>query len=668
MPEMDMTRLHADFAQMRAKQHRLHARHETAFDLKVDALVWRVAELAMGDATAGRSKVRVVSAPTGSGKTNATAALAAAGLVAQDATFTAAFVVEYAEQAEDLYRKLLALLPEHLHGEVVVWTTAHDHGTSPEVAKETYHVEPTRRFSRGDLLAARIAIGTHRKLLGDLERQRDGGLLTCKGQRRSVVFVDETPTLVKLVEVTPKDVWAFRDRVRSTEQDHPWVDVLTAIGTRMERAYMAANGGSQFSTVDLIESPAEVALFNGQTASMLERFCGDTKDPAQRRWAAEQMEDAARFLTAAAEGYVFLYREEPRRFVSYRLEFQPFPGLVLLDATFDLSGMTLLVPEMDRLEPPRVDHQALRLFHLPLPQTFRASAKKLTAKASTAKPYADWIKATVVKNSRPGELVLVVAHKALFDHRYLEAAKDILTAERADKLEHWEGRRVLTMSWGAGVGANWARDAEAVFLFGEFHIPRAAVVGNVLGLRSQRFAGAGDLKDAMTNGLQGSYGDYYDRHLMRWSVQLGARGRMRNLGSNGGCSPMRLYATMALDRLLRLRHEAFPGAPLPVVLGGKPAGSATGQPQAAEATTKVEALMHLLSTTASPVIWFKDVERETGIPSCKVRTILAEPKVAAVVKGFGWALVSRKDWGLTGKGLGLAREGIRRAYPVARAS
>jgi hypothetical protein len=303
--------------------------------------------------------------------------------------------------------------------------------------------------------------------------------------------------------------------------------------------------------------------------------------------------------------------------------------------------MALLAPGVDRLEAPQVDHRHLALHHLSMPSPFGGNVRKLLEKAATATPYAEWIERTVVANTKPGELVLIVAHKALFDQERLKRA------EKAPR--DLEGRQVLTMSWGSGIGSNVAREAAAVFLFHEFYIPRAAVVGTVLGGRDQRFALAEDLKDTQSGAFGGVYHDLREAHLMRWSVQLGARGRMRQVDAEGRCMAMRLYTTMPLDRLLKVRDLAFPTAPLPVVLGLE-------ADQQGDQAPVVNGLVRLLTTEPRGAIrWASELERTIGLRSCDLTRYLKKPTVKPVADAYGWQVVTRKSLGLSGKGQGLRR-------------
>lgn len=201
---------------------------------------------------------------------------------------------------------------------------AHDTARTDEESRREFGFVPSQRFDRAALGKARIAVATHRKMEAELERSpRPGVLLKADGKRRSVVFVDETPGIAKLLPVEPSDVWTFRDRVRSTDPEHPMVDVLTAIAGRMETACAKAREGAAFVGVQLVEGEEEARLFQGETAASLKRFAS-TIAPEQRRIQAEPMAAVARFIRAAADGYVFLCSHHPVRIIAYELGFSPF--------------------------------------------------------------------------------------------------------------------------------------------------------------------------------------------------------------------------------------------------------------------------------------------------------------------------------------------------------
>jgi hypothetical protein len=446
-------------------------------------------------------------------------------------------------------------------------------------------------------------------------------------------------------------VWTFRDRVESKDPEHRMVAALTSIAGRMEEAWAKARQGAAFVGVELVAA-AEAALFDGEGASRLERFASVPTEEDRRR-EAERMAAVCAFLRSAAAGCVFLCAHAPIRFVSYEPGFEPFPGLVLLDATFDLSGMALLGKGMDRLTAPEVHHGRLLLHHLPMPGRFGGSVKKLLEKAPTARPYADWIARAVLGNTQPGELILVVLHKTLVDQERLAWKAD------PSKPQELDGRRVLTMTWGSGIGSNAARDAEAVFLVNEFYTPRATVIGNVLGGRGQRFDQADDLKDVQAGNLGGIYHDFRKAHLMRWAVQLAARGRMRQVDAEGRCLPMRLYSTMPLERLLEVRKRAFPTAPLPVVLSMDDQEQDQGRGGKSSHDHIIRGLINRLTREPEgAILCSKELEQTIGMAGRNLKRYMAQPKVNAVAHSYGWRLVDRKDVGLSGKGSVLHRAAL----------
>jgi hypothetical protein len=635
-----MPTLRETFEQVRQQQTRLYfGRNPTRFDRKVDALIWRATELAMDDSAADRAKLRVASAPTGSGKTSVSVVIAVAGLMA-DPSFTAGFVLQFAKSVEDVYQDILRLLPEELHDEVAVWTTAHDEKTPDAVSELDFNFVPKRRFNKDALKKARVVLGTHHKLLEDLSRSRTSSLTAFQGRPRSVVWVDETPDLVALLPTTPGDVEKLRDLVLQRDEHDPLVATLTRIHERMNEAFRQGTKAGSFLGVRLIEDEDDLSR-------LTEGFCHgllkDTLNSGNEALAA-QVKLARLFLHAAAKGFVFFSAYEPVTFVAYELSFRLFPGLVLLDATADLNGIRLLLPDLERLETPRVDYRNLRLHHVPTPGEFQINTRTLLSGIRRAKPYAEWIKATVVENSSPGELVLLVAHKALFNWGLLERA--------SDPTKPWllEGRRVVTLYWGHGIGSNFAKDAQAVFLMGEFHVPRPKIAATVLALRQQAFTKAADITDTKGSALRGDFLRYQDDHYCRWQVQLGARGSIRLIDGDGVASTMRLYSTAPVERLLRIRQEYWQGCPLPVMLGGKDK----------EAGTKAEALVALLlEQDIGSVLWFTDVAEKIDIPVRVISRLLDRPKVRDVIDAYGWSVVTRKELGLSGKGQGLRRNPSR---------
>src|SRR4029450_6834445 len=111
------------------------------------------------------------------------------------------------------------------------------------------------------------------------------------------------------------------------------------------------------------------------------------------------------FLRLAARGCCF-YSQLDRGFFSYRLDFAPGPGHVLLDATADIAGLVTLNDSIKEVTVPEVDYSNLTVLHLDQPKEFRRITET-TSSASKARPYADWIREVVLANTQPGDDVLV---------------------------------------------------------------------------------------------------------------------------------------------------------------------------------------------------------------------------------------------------------------------
>ena len=98
--------------------------------------------------------------------------------------------------------------------------------------------------------------------------------------------------------------------------------------------------------------------------------------------------------------------------------------------------------------------------------------------APNQRSYVNWMTQTIIEHMAPGEQGLVICKKLLFDNERVpdwpdgdERFKD---HESYTKRYEWdlEGRKLCATHWGTGIGSNAWKDADVVFLFDEFFIPR----------------------------------------------------------------------------------------------------------------------------------------------------------------------------------------------------
>lgn len=580
---------------------------------------------------------RVLCAPTGSGKSTSAAALIASG-VRTIPGFSAAFITETVKQADDTGALIAKLIGADA---VTVWSSAHD-SEATEVQRAATQAEygplEMRPSRRSDLTDARVVVVTHRLWLNEMAKKLEGGARFFRGKRRSVVFVDEHPSLVKMVERTPGDLIKLRDHLLQVDQEDPRIEVLERVAAVADKEFKAPDG-SAYAPLRLVDEE-DKPLFSSDSGAMF-----DYADPAMTASKAlplPEIQQTLRFMSAASKGCLFISRSGGTSLVSYEAEYEPGPGHVLLDATADITGMAAYLPGMDDVSVPAVDYRNLSVHHMQHPKEFQRASEVLR-RATTARPYAEWIRGQVIENTEAGDTALVVAHKGLFDHEYLERAEDPKTPAV------WDGRQVVTCHWGMGIGSNLYRSIENVFLFGEFFIPRSAVISNVYGW-SGGTPTAKQLADASRpHEPGGAFLSAYKGHLLRWTKQLASRGAVRNIDAEGHCGSMRLFTSMKLGRLLRYFADLFPGAELPILLGAS-------DTLRGDQLTGPEKLVELLISTEEKILPSDRVEVLTGVRADSLnQAISRNPAVSKAIELGGWEIASSSSVGLPGKRKVLAR-------------
>lgn len=493
--------------QAKSRNHEL-----TPFDWEVAQSVYTAGLLALEDSQTGVSQYRVVSAPTGSGKSSFAQAFIRAYIKAFPNP-SALFLVETIDQAEDVYQAMSTLLGP---SSVAVWTSAHDKHTLRETIEQKYGFIPKVLFSVDDLAGYPVVIATHNFYRGS----RAGKALVYKGANRTLTFVDEKAADVSIYDVDTGLIKTVRDRLaekHTSALEH--VNHLTALHDHLEQLWMAAEGKQPFDTV-----PTEVDLswFSSDQAN---DYIASSD---------EQVKSVFGFGRALAKGFAFLSRYDEcgkgARFIGYEMTMPLRPGTILLDATADIDGVSLIVNNRKRVSVPKVNFANLTITHI-TPDIPKGSRITEIIKASKrARPYAQWIMRTMREHSNQGEKVLAVVHKGLLDHEYLPN-------------DHWdfdnpydlEGRQVSFINWGYGIGSNRWKDATALFLFGEFHIPKRATIGTLLGLKKQS-ANVSTLSAFQSpNSTNTELLALKEGHLCRWEKQLAMRGNARNIDRNGVC-------------------------------------------------------------------------------------------------------------------------------------
>jgi hypothetical protein len=256
----------------------------------------------------------------------------------------------------------------------------------------------------------------------------------------------------------------------------------------------------------------------------------------------------------------------------------------------------------------------------------KGSTQRVVKNAKTARPYAEWIKDTIIANTSPGEYALAVVHKTLLDHDYLPKAG----------IKTEDGRHIAFVNWGIGIGSNAWKDATAVFLFGEHYPRRLPTLAGVLGLTG---ASGDKAQEYLTsaNGLNTGEVNYRTLqlgHLERWEKQMALRGTGRNITPDGVCGHQRLYVTAEFKRFMACRERLFGVADFNVEETAKAVTARIGQGNVA-----TQRFAALLLSHKDDRLSTKEIEEKTGVKSTHVRAYLRLPFVSDAYDLKGWHYV-----------------------------
>lgn len=592
------------------EQARLRNKTVSPFDREVALSIFTAGLLAIEDSARGVAQYRVISAPTGSGKSSYAQAFIRA-LIQVYPNGSVLFLVETIQQAEDTYQSMSSLLG---HEAVAIWTSAHNLDISADAIQQEYGFVPARRFKVDELATYPVVIATHSFYKTS---KRAGKATSYRDQPRTITFIDENIAAVSIYDVDTGLVKTVRDRIAEKYgSTHPHVEQLTQLHNHLERLWQSTSGKASF---DEIPETGKVDLdwFKTDQAS---NYIASTD---------EQVRQVIGFGRALADGFAFLSRYDEKgkgaRFVGYEMNMPLRPGMILLDATADIDGVSLIVSNRLHVKVPHVDFRNLHVTHIEPDILKGARVSEALNNATTAKLYAEWIRDTIIGNSQPGEEVLAVVHKRLLDENYLPNNH----REFGDAFDLF-ARKVCFIHWGSGIGSNRWKCATSVFLFGEFHIPKRAIVGTDLGLRDEKATVKALTRFQTPNKKGKGISAIQEGHLCRWMKQLSMRGNARNIDGEGVCGYQRLYVTCELERLIRHKGLMFPNANLSVRCSSdyrKHRGAV--------------AIAYLLYTTEANELTTLDVQRLTGTSIQKNKNrYLSNPILKAAMRDTVFSFVS----------------------------
>jgi hypothetical protein len=249
------------------------------------------------------------------------------------------------------------------------------------------------------------------------------------------------------------------------------------------------------------------------------------------------------------------------RAIGYESNLITTPGTLLLDATADIDGVSQLCPWREHSKVPQASYGNLKVLHVP-PFT-RARLHKFFKLPKNRRDYTAWMVETIKEHMVPGQRGLVVCKQNLIDEenvpRWAEADQH---NGDDDSVYYWnvEGRRLCAVNWGRGIGSNAWKEADVVFLFDEYYLPRRTVIARAQGYRKHK-AIEGALRSMHTLNAKAAAVDILQEgHLLRFTKHMALRGRGRRYDEHGACEPQKVVCSGDFRRLIANADRLFPGA------------------------------------------------------------------------------------------------------------
>lgn len=650
-------------------------RHPSAFERATARALW--------DAYRGMPKdgptstFTALSAATGAGKTVSACVLMAYLAATEGAS--AAYVAPTIAVANEALTHLRTLA-DHLGGEirhferrpsliltkfsVAAWSSVHSDRASAKTLADyrDQGVIPAQQYSEGQFKTARLVVSTHERWRHEVTSKLDLGVLKCDGKGRSLVVVDEEPTLDRTIVRQPEDVSALaslladvtlKDEARhyGFTKAHLAAPALASIHDRM-RSVKDSDNQSYLRAAEVVTAADLEALAEVSHQDITERVSAlGVADPAA---AIDLHSGTLEFLKLASQGRVFFSRRDGSAFYAYGMPVEPQPRHLILDGTADLNGLYAVGTHVSVVSAFSANYSRVSLFAVQPPRHLRGQMRSsgLLKTYSKALEYMRWFVPFLLEQTKPGEHVLVYCKKALLAYELQKLPEFDDSGDRQRYVSTKDGRTIHWCNFGRGRGENRWKDCTAYFRLGDFMLKRADVMakiaastGEVYSADQLRRLNAGTVRDARIEQAQAA-------HLAVTNKQDAARTKMRSLDDDGFAAECRAYMVdCEMSTLYAYKERMFPGAPEYRVITFGHDAVTEKQPKDGAAAR----IANILLTTDQRQISVGELCERSGVrPDLSTRTF-ATAEVQRAVTARGWTVTTRKAIGLPGKGKVLVR-------------
>jgi hypothetical protein len=467
------------------------------------------------------------------------------------------FVVDSVKKANIVFVELV----KHLPGKVAIWST--DHNASSNQEPKYLDEEPAAKFNRKDLQNYPVIVVTHMSYLGSQGQYARNVVRNGAAGVRVLAVVDEKPEEVPAFEIGLPEA---QKAAESLLEKYP--DEQEKIKEKLDQLLllMEAHNHEQPNKVfrPRIELDADVlarklAWFNTKEAGrLLAKHSTDSGDAIARLFG---------FGSALVNGRAWIATDGVvPRFFGYRDNriVNQTAGVILLDATADIDGVSRVVTYRNEIETPKARYDNLEIIHVA--QHTKTRLTKYLEDANNAHAYVAWMVSIIMEHMAPGEKGLAVCKKALITQQRVPSwpERDPRFQDKKSFTQDYawdiDGRNLCVIHWGAGIGRNDWQDADAVFLFDEFFPRRGISIARTQGYRGDK-AHQGDLGAMSSLNSKASGVDMlHEGFVLGWTKQMAVRGRARQYDENGVCGNQRLVVGCDLKRFMLNAHRLFPGA------------------------------------------------------------------------------------------------------------
>jgi hypothetical protein len=348
-----------------------------------------------------RLDLHVLASAPGSGKSTLAKAFAVAlarKTRAGPHPFGSVFVVQHIATAHAVFVELKNLLTPD---SVAVFTTKHDASQPFAGYSETFWVNELERHP--------IIVVTHEFYMGIRGEQarwytRDGVTFS-----RVLTFIDERANEIAVYDMDPVALEGVLKFVQRDQQaPAELLDSLHELVQFTSRKRRHREQGIETPAYDTAGWQAAVEA----TAYLRSEEAAKYARSATARRPALDFDAVFGFANAMAEDRAFIERGNNGviNFVGYERALPHLSGMVLLDATADIDGITEVCPFRKHAELPPERYERLEIVHLP--SVAKGNLRRWLSEPENMYAYAGQIKDLILRHVRPGQRALVVCPRA----------------------------------------------------------------------------------------------------------------------------------------------------------------------------------------------------------------------------------------------------------------